>query len=237
LTDLPVRATLSFRSPEPPAMKRALAWTTLLVAATTVTACGRSEPESTAARGDADDSTLTVSIGVGSLGFSRDSVRIRPEGVPEARIFPGGRLVIGGDDVPVNDEQRALLVAYHDAAMQLREQGKQTGIAGAKVGVAAVGAVISGLAQGDPDSIGPKVEAEAEKVKQAALKLCEDMAMMRQAQEALAVDLEAFRPYATIKEDDVTDCRHGVDSNGAPASPGAPPAQEVAPVKEEPTLI
>ena len=71
-------------------MTRALAWTTLLLATTALAACGRGEPESAAASGDAEESTLTVSIGVGSLGFSRDSVRIRPEGLPEAPALLNG---------------------------------------------------------------------------------------------------------------------------------------------------
>ncbi|MCU0975506.1 MAG: hypothetical protein MUC71_04245 [Steroidobacteraceae bacterium] len=219
-------------------MNRLLTWSlTVALCASAVAGCGRSEPKPAATEPAADDSTLTISIKVGSLGLSRDSVRIRPEGLPEARIFPGGRLVIDGSEVEVTDAERADLIAYHAAAMQLGVHAKDTGIAGAKVGLAAVGAVISGLAKGDPDSIGPKVEAEAEKVKQAARLVCEDIAAMRKAQDALAAELEAFRPYATLEEADELECRSGVDSGGAPGAGDAPPAKEVAPAAEEPVLI
>jgi hypothetical protein len=219
-------------------MNRLLTWSlTVALCAAAVAGCGRSEPKPAATGPAADDSTLTISIKVGSLGLSRDSVRIRPDGLPEARIFPGGRLVIDGREIGVTDTERADLIAYHIAAMQLGAHAKDTGIAGAKVGLAAVGAVISGLAKGDPDSIGPRVEAEAAKVKQAARRVCEDIAAMRKAQDALAVELEEFRPYATIEEADERDCLSGVDSSGAPGAGHAPPAKEVTPAAEEPTLI
>ncbi len=192
-----------------------------------LTGCGRSEPKPETP--PADDGTFTLSIKVGSLGLSRDSVRIRPQGLPEARIFPGGRLVIDGNEIEVTDAERAELIAYHAAAMQLRVHATDTGIAGAKVGLAAVGAVISGLAKGNPDSIGPKVEAEAAKVKEAARLLCEDIAAMRKAQDALVVELEEFRPYATLEEADEQDCRRGLAPSGAPAAP-EPAAPETEPV-------
>ena len=188
--------------------------------------CGRSEPTPSPATTGADDSSFTLSIKVGSLGLSRDSVRIRPEVLPEARVFAGGRLVIDGRDVEVTDAERAELIAYHAAAMDLGRHARDTGIAGAKVGLAAVGAVISGLARGQPDSIGPKVEAEAEKVKQAARLLCEDIAAMRKAQDSLAAELEEFRPYATIEEADERECRSGLEGSGAPPPPAEPAAEE-----------
>jgi hypothetical protein len=201
---------------------------TLCVAA--FAGCGRSEPkpEAPPAGAEADDGTFTLSIKVGSLGLSRDSVRIRPEGLPEARIFPGGRLVIDGSEVEVTDAERAELIAYHAAAMQLGQHAKDTGIAGAKVGLAAVGAVIGGLAKGEPETIGPKVEAEAAKVKEAARLLCEDIAAMRKAQDSLAAELEEFRPYATIEEADEQDCRQGLEAPDAPPSPEAEPAESEA---------
>lgn len=221
-------------------MNKALASALALTVAATLAACGRSEPEPPAGRDLADDSALTAVINIAGLALSGDQVRIRASGQPEARIEAGGRLLVDGQEIPVNDAQRAELVAYHTAAMQLRENAKQTGIAGAKVGIAAAGAVLEGLASGDPDSIGPKVEAEAEKVKEVALRICDDLAALKTAQDALAADLEAFRPYAAIDEDDVDGCRRDADTGDAPASPppsGAPPAKEVTPEGEEPQFI
>jgi hypothetical protein len=206
-------------------MNRVLTCALAALVAATLSGCGRSEPKSTAAGDDSGDTTFSPVVSIGSLGISRNAVTIRPQGEPEARVRSGGRLEIDGREVEVTEAQRAELEAYHAAAMQLREHGKQTGIAGAKVGVAAVGAVISGLAKGDPDSIGPKVAAEAERVKQAARKLCEDIGLMRQAQDALAADLAAFRHYATIDAQQEADCRSGLEADGAAAEPAEPEQQ------------
>ena len=212
-------------------MDRALTWTCAVLLALGLVACGRSDPEPET--GASDEGMLDSVIGIGNLRISSDAVTIRQAGEPDARILSAGRLLIGGEELPVTEAQGA----YHGAAMLLREHGKETGIAGAKVGLAAVGAVIGGLVKGEPDSIGPKVEAEAEKVKQAALKLCGDIATMRRAQDSLAEDLEAFRPYATLDESDEIDCRDDVYSSDPPDEPaGAPPTGEEAP-SEKPQLI
>lgn len=216
-------------------MKQPLALTFAAFVAVAVAACGRSEPEPAA--GGTDDGLLDSFISIGSLRISKDAVTIRRDGEPDARIHADGRLLIDDREVPVTEAQRARLREYHGAGMLLREHAKETGIAGAKVGVAAVGAVVSGLVKGDPDSIGPKVEAEAEKVKQAALRLCEDIAVMRRAQDALVVDLEPFRPYATLDEDDEIDCRDGVDADEAPAGPAGSPTPDEAEATEKPQLI
>ena len=216
-------------------MDRALTWTCAVLLALGLVACGRSDPEPET--GASDEGMLDSVIGIGNLRISSDAVTIRQAGEPDARILSGGRLLIGGEELPVTEAQGAYLREYHGAAMLLREHGKETGIAGAKVGLAAVGAVIGGLVKGEPDSIGPKVEAEAEKVKQAALKLCGDIATMRRAQDSLAEDLEAFRPYATLDESDEIDCRDDVYSSDPPDEPaGAPPPGEEAP-SEKPQLI
>lgn len=216
-------------------MNRTLAWTCAAFVAVCLVGCGRSDPGTDARASDEDP--LDSIIGVGNLRISSDTVTLREAGEPDARILPGGRLLIGEEEIPVTESQSAHLREYHGAAMLLRGHAKDTGIAGAKVGVAAVGAVIDGLMKGDPDSIGPRVEAEAEKVKQAALELCEDIAVMRKAQDALAADLVAFRPYATLEESDEIDCRDGVhadEPSDAPA-PSTPPGED--PPAEKPQLI
>lgn len=214
-------------------MKSILSMTCAALTAVLVGACGRSEPEPAPAATESE-SVFSSVITIGSLVLDPDSVIIRSDGHPDAKIMAGGRLVIDGQDIPVTDAQRTHLIDYHAAGMLLRQHGKETGIAGAKVGAAAVGAIISGLMKGDPDSIGPKVEAKAEQVKQAALKLCEDIAAMRKAQDALVVDLEAFRPYARLDDSDVTGCRDGL----ATEPPSTEPTPEDAPAsKEKPQFI
>lgn len=216
-------------------MERPLAWACAALVVTSLAACSRSEPAPSASQDE--DSLLDAAINIGSLRLSKEAVTIRRAGEPDARVLTDGSLLIDGREVPVTEEQRAHLREYYGAGMLLREHAKEAGIAGAKVGVAAVGAVIDGLMKGDPDSIGPKVEAEADKVKQAASKLCADIAVMRKAQDALVVGLEAFRPYARLDEDDEIDCRDGVGNEPPPAGPSDTPGVEESEVPEKPQLI
>lgn len=219
-------------------MNRA-SYTAIAFAAATLAACGRSEPDP-APPPDAAESALAAVINVGALALAGDAITIRSPGHPQARIEAGGRLFVDGKEVAVTEAQRTGLEAYHTRAMQLREEARDTGIAGAQVGIAAAGAVIEGLAKGDASGIRPKVEAEAGKVKQAALEVCRSLAALRDTQETLAAGLEAFRPYATIDAEDVAKCSEGVEADGTapgPAPEDAPPADEVPPGTEQPQLI
>jgi hypothetical protein len=71
----------------------------------------------------------------------------------------------------------------------------------------AIGSVVAGLASGNPDSIGDKVEARAQEVRDRVQVLCTTLRDLHATQEALAGGIEAFRPYATITTGDVDDCR------------------------------
>lgn len=192
-------------------------------AATLLAACGRHDD------GDAQSGWEKSGWQINSLRFDKDTVTIG--GSDGARIAANGDLTIAGKPVTLSDAQRARTLEYHAHAMDLHRHAIETGKAGIAVGKEAVGAVLSGLAKGEPDKIGPSIEAKAEGVKQAALKLCDDLAGIRGAQTALAADVEAFRPYATaIGERDVTECRDGIvkDSGGAHAASTTPAAPESA---------
>lgn len=216
-------------------MNRILASTCAALVFLGIAGCGRSGQEVGA--GSADEGLLDSVIGIGNLRISSDTITLRQTGEPDARILPGGRLFIGDQEIPVTEAQGAHLRDYHDAAMLLRVHAKDTGIAGAKVGIAAVGAVIDGLLKGEPDGIGPRVEEEAGKVKRAALELCEDIATMRKAQDALSADLAAFRPYATLEESDELDCREGVDAEESSEEPAGPTSPGEDTPSEKPQLI
>jgi hypothetical protein len=68
--------------------------------------------------------------------------------------------------------------------------------------------VITGLASGDTSNIGSKVEEKSKVVTAEAGKLCGAAAALRGAQDALAAELEAFKPYAVFKDSDA-DCNKG----------------------------
>lgn len=154
----------------------------------------------------------SVSLAHGSVHIHPHEISIERTGGADAHLLPGGVLRIGNDDVTLTAEQKASVESYYTAATSITKHGIETGKAGAEVGATAAKEVISGLAHGDTSQIGAKVEAEAQKVKDKALVICEDLKAMRTAQEALAVSLPAFQPYRAVSESDVSDCSKDVTS-------------------------
>ena len=126
-----------------------------------------------------------------------------------AWIDATGALAIDGKDVDLSAEQRALTSKYYAVAMGLRSDGIAVGKAGAAVAGKAVGSVIEGLASGNPDEIGKKIEAEAKIVEAKAMQLCQRVGELQSAQDALTKSLPAFAPYATITHATAADCRKG----------------------------
>ena len=154
------------------------------------------------------DHARSVTLAHGQLRIYAHEVTIdRSAGAgAEAHLLEGGLLRIGKDDVALTLDQKAFVASYYDAALAITQHGIETGKAGAEVGATAAKEVVSGLAKGDTSQIGARVEASAAKVKQQALKICEDLKTMRTAQEALAASLPAFEPYRAVSEADVADC-------------------------------
>lgn len=152
------------------------------------------------------DHVPSVSLSHGHLHIYPHEVTIERSGRADAHLLAGGVLRIGGDEQALKPEQKALVESYYDAAQSVTEHGIEAGKAGAAVGATAAKEVVSGLAHGDTSQIGAKVEASAAKVKEQALKICDDLKAMRTAQELLAAGLPAFEPYRAVSESDVADC-------------------------------
>lgn len=152
------------------------------------------------------DHVQSVTLSHGRLRIFAHEVTIERSGGAAAHLLEGGVLKIGSDEQALNPEQKALVESYYAAALSITKHGIETGKAGAEVGATAAKEVVSGLVHGDTSQIGAKVEASAEKVKEKALKICDDLTAMRTAQESLASSLPAFEPYRAVSESDVADC-------------------------------
>jgi hypothetical protein len=131
-------------------------------------------------------------------------------GAGEADVSADGQLTIGGQPVAVTPGQRAQLVAYYRAAAAVMDHALATGVAGAKVGAAAAGAVTDGILKGDMSGVKDKVRTQADAVRRDALLICADLSAMRSAQETLNAGLPAFQPYAIVSPGDVTLCTTGL---------------------------
>jgi hypothetical protein len=142
-------------------------------------------------------------ISIGDLRFEDGAVVITPKSGPEGRVRADGHFFAGTAEVPLEDAQRPLLFAYYTAARSFVEHAKATGVAGAAVGATAASEVVTGLASGDTSKIGDNIEQSAGEVMKQAARLCRTATKLRAAQDALALALDAFKPYAVVKENDI----------------------------------
>lgn len=167
-----------------------------LAAMLVLTACDRSAPK-TDTGGSSDQH---------SLSFNNGDITLKASGHPPATITRAGDLLIDGKPVAVSAEQHALLVNYRKQIGAIGTQGLEVGKQGAALGVKAAGDALAGVFSGDTEHLGEHIEAQADKLKGEALKICQQVMALRQAQDALAQQLPAFRPYASLDAGDVDDC-------------------------------
>jgi hypothetical protein len=79
---------------------------------------------------------------------------------------------------------------------------------------------------GNPDRIEQRIEAEAEKIKASATKLCDRLPAMLDTQTRLAAAMPEFRPYATMDQSDIDECYD--ENRTAGAQVGANVSAEVS---------
>ena len=150
----------------------------------------------------------TTSIDNDAIRVAHDRVTLNPDNGTSATIASNGDFAVDGKPVTVTPEEHALLMQYFGAATAIREHGIETGIAGAGIAGAALKSAATSLFGDDDKSADAKVQIQSDKVKQAAMKICDDMAAIRSAQDQLASQLPAFGPYAhLITAGSVESCR------------------------------
>jgi len=149
---------------------------------------------------DVDSFTLLTPLNSRQLAVHRHNG-------PDAIVSVTGELSIDGKAVDLNQAQKELATRYFAGARTLRDDGFATGMAGASTALTAISSVVTGLASGEPDKIGPAVEAKAAKVEAQAQNLCRDLGELATTQNALAAAVPEFKPYALISDKETRDCR------------------------------
>lgn len=134
------------------------------------------------------------------------NITLKATAAPKAEISARGDFIIDGKQIPVNETQRALLIAYHRELGGIADAGIATGKEGAKLAGKAVGAAVKGIFSGNSDQVDQDIKTEAAKVEAQALKLCERLPALYTAQQNLAAALPEFKPYAAMDPQDVEDC-------------------------------
>ncbi|MDQ3618086.1 MAG: YggN family protein [Pseudomonadota bacterium] len=149
-----------------------------------------------------------MGIRIGNSNVSRRAAKdAQGNPLPEAAISPVGDLLIDGVQVPIDEAQRALLLQYRGHVMEMIEVGMSLGVKGADLGMQAAGEALRGVFRGQTDGFEQRINAEADRIEAEAMQLCDRLPAMLATQRQLADALPAFRPYATMTEQDVDDCR------------------------------
>lgn len=164
--------------------------------------------------------TENIPVGEGS-GFNingRSYGTSKPDDLPRAEISPQGDFLIQGEAVPVTDAQRELLLQHRQQLIGIAHAGMALGIQGADIaGVAltGIGHAIFGGEEGRK-AYEERIEAEAARIEDEAMKLCALLPGLYDSQQALAAALPEFEPYATMTREDIDDCGKDTDTDADP---------------------
>lgn len=150
-------------------------------------------------------------INVSSIHINNN--RSDDDSLPKAEITPQGDLLIAGTQVPATPAQHLLLSNYRTQIVGIAEAGMDIGAQGADLGLNAAKQALWGAFNGKSDQqIKTAIKPQAARIKAAALQLCKRLPGLLASQQKLAAAMPAFKPYATMQQEDVDDC--GKDMEG-----------------------
>jgi hypothetical protein len=132
-------------------------------------------------------------------------------GVPKAAITPQGDFLVAGKPVDITPGQRREILAYRAQYIEIAQAGIAIGHQGVDVGRRAVVPMIfASLFGASDETIDASMDKRLTGVRDATAKLCDRMPALMAAQQQLATDLPAFKPYATLTQEKIDDCRQDV---------------------------
>jgi hypothetical protein len=145
-----------------------------------------------------------IATGNGAILLYGDTITLRVIDTPKATISADGAFAIDGKTVTVTPAERSLLIDYNRNVRNVHETGLAMGKTGIKMATKAVENKLSAT----PDQA-DKI-AEASNMKKLSLGFCKAEVAIKAAQDQLAAQLPAFKPYAAvIGTSEVTDCESG----------------------------
>ena len=131
---------------------------------------------------------------------------------PTGEITPRGDLLVAGKPVAIDAAQRRQLLDYRAKVIQLAKTGIDAGERAAMLALDATDVSLFRLIVGGmTGSLERRVEASVKRdIAPAVLQICRQLPQLRASQQALAASVPAFRPYATLDDDDVVDCERDI---------------------------
>ncbi len=153
----------------------------------------------------------TKNIGIGGNGVhinvNGHEINTPDDKAPHAEISPQGDLLVEGKPVDITPAQRKLLLEYRGEIIGVASAGMEIGKQGVDIAGKAVGTAIASIFNGKSDQAEQEMKAQGDKIEAAAMKLCDQLQPMLETQQALAASLPAFKPYASMQQSDIDDCR------------------------------
>lgn len=169
----------------------------------------RTELAQERARLDSENITLGDSLRFGRHDSARSASDSK---TPKGEITPAGDLLIDGRAVAIDAAQRRQLLGYRAEVIGLARTGIEAGEKAALLALDAVDVSMFQLIVGGlTGSLERRVEATVQRELQpTVLQICRRLPRLRDSQQALASRVPAFRPYATLQDDDVANCEADV---------------------------
>ncbi|GLQ48698.1 hypothetical protein ACFFJT_16955 [Dyella flava] len=177
----------------------------MLTLCSVLAACGNDSDRHSITRG------TDIHLSSGSIRSENGQISLSISEAPDATISAQGELTINQQAVAVDPASRDLLKSYYQNAIAVHADGMATAKAGEDVGEQALESVKQAINSGHSDQIQQQIEAKAQVLKETALKVCQDLGNIQSAQDQLATQLPAFKPYGhMVTADDVSDCRNDI---------------------------
>lgn len=227
---------------------RLLACTAVLSGATLLSACGADPSAPSSAGSNAQREAEQTRSGISGAvqkalteakkEIAEGNISVNHgQGGARVEITPQGDLIIDGQTVAATAQQRALLLDYRGHVVEVATAGVNIGMHSADLATHAVAESLKSVfTGGSGDDIERNVQAQASKIEGAAMALCDALPGMMESQNRLAAAMPEFKPYATMTQSDVDECRSDAKHKGEKvADSAASTAEEAAKAAEVPT--
>lgn len=132
-----------------------------------------------------------------SITFDSSGMVVHAPGRGSAHVDRNGELSIDGKAIAVTPAQRQLLQRYYRQARDLMGSSKAMGEHGIAMAARGIGDAITSIFHHDSATANRRMEAESQRMEQAADKLCTDIKALGTTQQAIATAIPAFAPYGS----------------------------------------
>lgn len=139
----------------------------------------------------------------GAIRLYGEVVTLHVDGAAEASIAADGGFTVDGNAVAITPAERTLLAQYNHSVQDVHN----TGLAIGKAGVSMATKAIAAAASSSSDNADKTTKAGSDRIEKLSIDICKDTAAIKDAQDQLAAQLTAFKPYAAIvSADGVASC-------------------------------